>query len=184
MSNPISLVHALKLFVEGMLGGMHTCIPAQVQSYNPTKSTVDAQPVVTYKRKDGTIVPYPLLTSVPVIFPRTRRGSFTIPLESGDYVLLIFSERSLDTWLNNGNTVETESPSRFDLTDAMAIAGIFPLNETNSAASDTDAVLHYDKCKIILGRNDTITISAKNVNINLSADGRLNVAGGNLTVDA
>ena len=182
--NAPSLAHTLKVFVSAMLDNVHTCIPAQVQSYDAKKQQANVSPTITRILDDGTEEKYPLIHSVPVMFPRTRRGSFTMPLEKGDYVLLLFSERSLDTWVANGGIAETILPNHFDLTDAIAIAGIYPFSDENSAASDTDAVLHYEDTKITLKRDGKIILAAKNVDVVLASGGQLNVAGGNLTVDA
>lgn len=64
------------------------------------------------------------------------------------------------------------------------------VNDSNArmtGLNEGDVALHRqsgDKVWIKLLSNDVIEINAKNVNVNLETGGQLNVAGGNLTVDA
>ena len=44
--------------------------------------------------------PLPVIQSVPVLFPRTKLSFIHFPIEVGDYVLLIFLERSIDKFTN------------------------------------------------------------------------------------
>jgi hypothetical protein len=59
-----------------------------------------------------------------------------MPLTRGDYVLLVFCERSIDAWLSIGGIVDPDDYRKFDLSDAVAIPGLFPFGQGQSVVSD------------------------------------------------
>lgn len=117
-------------------GTMHTCIPAQVVTYNQALQTVTVKPVVSGRFQDpdtGVLTPFPLPTiaNVPVCFPRGQGGlaSFTWPLVPGDAVVLVIADRSLDEWKSTGAPENVPADvRRFDLTDAVAFPGCSSFN--------------------------------------------------------
>ena len=119
-----TLEESITNLVNTILGGVHTAIPATVKSYNDKKLLVDVQPSINSRFEDGTVLAQPTIYSVPVVFPRTKTAAITFPIEKGDSVLLVFSERSLDEWIDKGNGTP-EDTRRFDASDAFAISGVF-----------------------------------------------------------
>ncbi len=65
----------------------------------------------------------PLLVDVPVIFPRGGGCTLTFPVKAGDECLLIFSDRCIDFWWQNGGVQEPVDSRQHDLSDAFAIIG-------------------------------------------------------------
>jgi hypothetical protein len=59
---------------------------------------------------------------------RAGDAFISLPLKRGDYVGLLFSERSLDIWLATGGTVDPKDPRKFDISDAVAYPGIYPFS--------------------------------------------------------
>lgn len=112
-----------------LAGRVHVALPARVVSYDQAKQTANVQPILRgrFRAEDGTVTSYqlPQIVNVPVAFPQGGGFSITWPLAQGDVVQLVINERSLDEWKGaNGADVAPADPRRFDLTDAVAVAGV------------------------------------------------------------
>jgi hypothetical protein len=91
--------------IEHYLGNLHTCMPGVVQKVYTAegKQFVDVLPTLQRRvvNEDDEEVDeaYPLIPHVPLAF--WRGGSFfvSLPIAAGDIVMLMFAERSLDTWI-------------------------------------------------------------------------------------
>src|SRR6266702_894931 len=86
------------------LESVHTAIPASVTKYDAATQKADVQPLVkmAYEDEDGNrqAVNLPVVTSCPVQFPGGAGLTIVFPIAVGDTGLLVFSEASLDKWLN------------------------------------------------------------------------------------
>jgi hypothetical protein len=87
---------------------------------------VNVKPSIKKILKNKQTINLPILKDVPIVFPCSKSGGFTFKVESGDGVLLVFSERSLEAWKNGNTDSAPLSNRKFDLTDAFAIPCIFP----------------------------------------------------------
>jgi len=131
------------------LGDTHTALPAKITEYYPDEQKVDVKPLL--KRRvvcqDGSEIleELPIIPDVPVAFPRSQSFFLTLPLAVDDFVLLVFVERSLDKWLSG--TGEDTDPDEFrmhDLSDAIAIPGLYPYKLALSDAHTKNMVLGKD----------------------------------------
>jgi hypothetical protein len=128
MSDRVAFDTGLRLLFQTMLGGIHTAFPGMVQSYDPLTMRAVVQPCLMRKYYDlPAATPLPVLMDVPVMFMSTGSLHIIAPPDPGSYVLMIVCERSLDMWLTSGGVVDPMSPRKFDLSDAVAIPGLFPL---------------------------------------------------------
>lgn len=120
-----SLSKAIQLGIDSALKELHTCLPAEVISFNAAEQTADLQ--ISIKRKlGGELVLLPVLKSVPIRYQRSSTFSITFPLEVGDHVMVIFCERSIDTWLEQGGIKEPSDIRKHDLSDAFALPMMYP----------------------------------------------------------
>lgn len=148
MSTTPTLEQVLALAVSEQLGETHTAIPAVVESYDPAKQTITARPALKRKYADGSVVERPLIPNVPVAFPRGGGASMTFPLKKGDSVFLVFSMRSLDVWKSKGGVVDPQDPRRFNVTDAIAIPGVYPGNNPAPRASSSNLRIEIGDAEI------------------------------------
>jgi len=103
----------------------------------------------------------PVLSEVPVLFPRAGGFFISFPIQPGDFVQLVFNESSLDEWNTDTGSNDVYS-ERFSLQGAVAIPGIYPESKPLSGAHKTNFVagkdngvqLHIDGEKIRLGSAD------------------------------
>lgn len=122
----------------GILTGVNTCQPAEVVKVAGPRQ-VDVQPTLKLKKANGEVIAKPQVQNVPVFFPTGGGFKSTHPLEKGDTVALIYSQRSLDRWLAKGGVVDPADGRKFHASDAIAFAGITPVADANPVP---DAMFH------------------------------------------
>lgn len=114
----------IRAIVDSMLLDLNVCMPAKVVKYDSEKQYADVQ-IQLYQKINETLVTYPVIPGVPVIHPRANGGATFIhlPIQAGDDVLLVFSQRSLDSWKTAGGLSDPNDPRKHHITDAFAIPG-------------------------------------------------------------
>ncbi len=158
MTSPNTLADAIRQSVLYQLNNVHTALPASIISYDYTVQKATVQPLLNKYWTDGTDTPYLPLENVPVIFPRAGGASLTFPVVEGDTCLLLFIERSMDRWLQQGGQVTTKDSRKFDLSDAVAIMGLSPFSENSLATNNTDLLLTYNGSSFRIKENGDVVI--------------------------
>jgi len=177
MNSSDNLTNALKQAMWNILAGVHTALPAEVSKYDSSGPRVEVKPMIKRVYKNNTILDLPVIVSVPVLFFRTARFKFTFPLEKGDGVLLVFAERSLETWLSRGEAVAPQDPRKFDLSDAIAIPGLWAFDKGLSVGDGSQLELEFDDVKISADGKDFIitngqaTIESNGGTVAINSDG-------------
>ncbi|WP_416778211.1 Gp138 family membrane-puncturing spike protein [Xenorhabdus budapestensis] len=112
---------------ESISSGLYVSIPCIIQSFNADAVTVTAQPAIRWKVTDSEgkteSVALPLLVDIPVIFPRGGGVTLTFPVQPGDECLVVFADRCIDYWWQNGGVQEPVDPRQHHLSDGFAIVG-------------------------------------------------------------
>lgn len=136
-----TLAELISKFWEHHAIDLHVSMPARVESYDATTQTVDVLPQLNRAVPDGAgnydYEKLPKLSGIPVVWQRCGKFSVTFPLEAGDFVLLVFSERSLAAWRATGVQCDPGDLLMHGLDGAMAIPGIFPDAKPAAAADAT-----------------------------------------------
>lgn len=156
--NTATLPEVLKVSVQRALSEMHTCLPGKIESFDHKTQKASVLPLIKKKYRDGKAESMPVIQNVPVVFPRCSKGSFTFPLEAGDGVLLVFSERSMERFLAQGGEQEPGDTRKFDLTDAIAIPGLFPFSVESKTENNEDSLWIFNETKIRLKEDGNIEI--------------------------
>ena len=122
------IVTAVDRLFRARLEGMHTLIPAKIDSYDPDSRKATVVPLVRMRMESGPLITIPPLDNVPVIFPGSQAFSFVYPLAQGDTGALFFAESGIGNWLDSipGKVVDPEDCSRFSLTDGIFLPGLWP----------------------------------------------------------
>lgn len=139
--------------VWSQLNTIHTCLPGIVKSFDPSTNKAVIQPALNKAYVSGPME-MPVLENVPVMFPK----NVFFPVSEGDYVLLLFSERSLDLWLSVGGQVTPNDSRKFHLSDAIAIPGLVPFNGDFSGNNGQDYSIQYAGSSISIKPNGDIII--------------------------
>ena len=182
----MDITELLNIIVSNKIAEMHICMPAKIISYDFTTRKASVQPSLNQKFSDDEILVLPIIHNVPVMQPSSGGASINFPVKPGDNVLLIFSERSLEQWLQDGKQSTPDDSRQNNLTDAVAHIGLNPFNVISSAENNDDLLIAYDGSKIrfkpsgvVEAEASEIDLIASNVNIT-SPD--VNITAANVTV--
>jgi len=123
---------AMKVLSDSIFSMLRVSLPGIIESFDPGDDdrppTCVVQPAIKGQVADDlgnyASAPLPLLIDVPVVFPRGGGTSITFPVATGDECLVIFSDRCIDFWWQNGGVQEAVDPRMHDLSDAFAIVGL------------------------------------------------------------
>jgi phage gp45-like len=145
---------------------IRVAMPASVESYDFKTQKADIKIDMQELYQNETSLDYPVLSGVPVIFPRCGGASITMPIVRGDTCLVMFLDRDSTSWLLGGKNTKPKSMRSHHLSDAVAIMGLSPFTSKSPAKNNTDMLISFDGSFITLKPKGTIDIhTAKEVNI-------------------
>lgn len=152
------LMQLLEESFEYNMANIHTAFPGVVKSYDAETRRAEVQPSLKRKMPNGQFMELPIIVDAPVLYFGTVKAGIHIPLEEGDEVLLLCSERCLDSWKDAGGSgIEDNDARRFSIPDAVVIPGLqattFPNIEDKEGFS-----LHHDEKIVITTEKSTITV--------------------------
>ncbi|QLP47274.1 Gp138 family membrane-puncturing spike protein [Klebsiella michiganensis] len=155
---------------------IRVALPGIIQSFDPDSVTAVVQPAIRYVERDNDgateTQDYPLLTDVPVIFPRGGGCTLTFPVKEGDECLVIFGDRCIDFWWQSGGIQEPVDDRMHDLSDAFCIVGPQSQAKKISGISTMSAQLRTDDgaafIELSAGHDVTVKTPGK---LTASADG-------------
>lgn len=179
MSTP-DLITVIMEAVRYQLGEVNTAIPARILDYDPARQEASIQPLIKRRYKNNTVVDRAAITGVPVVFPAAGGGIITFPVKKGDTVLAIFSQRSIDRWVQgDGGPVDPNDNRKHDISDAIAIPGLFTLNQALQSDPD-NVIIKFSGASIALTPAGKVIINAPggfDVTGNSTFDGTMDVTG-------
>lgn len=127
---------------------LRVSMPARVEKYDDATQLADVQPLLkeSYVDEEGerAIARLPVITNVPVVFPGGGGMRITFPVRAGDTVMLVFSDRSIDSWLAQGGEATPEDERRHHLSDAVAWPGLHPNTAPWNGAEENVVTLGDD----------------------------------------
>lgn len=147
-------------------------MPGEVQSYDPATQRADIKPQLQFTVRDALAgkelkEDLPVIADVPIMFPRFGDFFMTMPVAAGDTVLLVFTDRSIDKWLTFGGNVDPIDLRAHDISDAVAIPGLYPkpdaLPATNANRISIGKVGQPAKQAARKGDTVKVTITPDNV---------------------
>lgn len=121
----------------------------QVVSFDTAKKTAQVQ--ILFKRvvadagsADGRgIQSYPVLVDVPVFTLQGGGGAIQFPIQAGDQCILLFSDRRIDEWFQNGAEAAPADGRMHDMSDGIALVGVNALNSGLMTYPTDKVVLSY-----------------------------------------
>lgn len=116
--------------IDRMMYRVNTCIPGVIDHFYPATQTARVIPAIQTRMVDHngkqTLVDMPAILTVPVCFPFGISAGYalTIPITKGDPCILVFSQRCIDNWYENGGIQPPETTGvlsrHHDMNDAFA----------------------------------------------------------------
>lgn len=163
--------------------------PGRVESYDPATQTANVRPMLRLPLPPPTHdepVAYedpPVIPSVPVLWPRVGTWFLSLPLQPGDYVLLVPCEGDWsEVWANG--TGEPSSPPdirRHHLAHCVALPlGLYPRRQALARVSETDMVMGSDTSgpRVQLKANGSAEIISAGATVAIKSDGTVEVSQG------
>lgn len=170
---------------------LRVAVPCIVKSFDPAKQTITAQPVIRENiLQDLVVTPVdlPLLVDIPVCFPRAGIYALTFPIQPGDECLVIFADMCYNAWWQNGGEKNLqETKRRHDLSDGIAIFGIWSQPRVlQNYSEDTAQLRNENGGTFIEIDGDTVNIvTDNNANLNVTIAGNATIhADGDANIDA
>lgn len=145
---------------------LRVAMPAIVTAVDLSRQVVSVRPALMGKLRgyEGQIneVQYPVLTEVPIAFPRAGGLSITYPVKEGDECLVIFADSCIDFWWQNGGIQSTNDSRKHDLSDAIAVFGLSSQPRKLSNVSSSAIEIRTDS------RSDWISLTSGKLDINIA----------------
>ena len=162
---------SIRRYVESHIRqNVSTSIPAEIVSIDDysTDQTIAVRPLIDRLYEDGAVLKPSVVYSVPVVFPSGGGGLISFPLAVSDTVLVVFSMRSIDEWVNSDGKGQTPLDNRHHhRSDAIAIPGIFT-KSSNLAPSATDVEVKFKNMSVKLEPDNTLTLDNGTSNVVLN----------------
>lgn len=119
---------------------------------------------ICFKKKVGKdILEYPLLLKCPIL-----GNKITLPIEEGEYCLVLFNDKNMDSWFETGNPQVPYSDEKHDLNNGFAITGLNSL--VNKINYDNSAICLNYSTKI----KDKLEVEGQtNINSTLTTTGNI-----------
>lgn len=157
---------------------MRVAVPGIVQSFDPSSQTCTVRCAVREQvdiNGELTWVEIPLLLDVPVVFPRAGGYVLTMPVAEGDECLVVFGDVCIDAWWQSGGVQNQVEIRRHDLSDGIAIMGLWSQPRVVPGYSMAGAQLRN------VSGSASITISGDNITI--SAAGNVTIQGATVNIN-
>ena len=135
-----NMAQSIRFAIRQSLKDLYTCMPGIVESYDAeTQRAVvkGALRVVTTKKEE---IEREAIHNVPVMFPSGGGFSMTFPLEQGDPVLLLYSQRGLTNWKKTLGVAAPDTIGFFSEKDAFAIPGFGTDEPEHHIAIEADGI--------------------------------------------
>jgi len=150
---------------------LRVAVPGIIQSFDASTQTATVQPAIRERVFNGGGDPewvnLPLLLDVPVVIPRAGGFALTLPVQKGDECLVIFADMCMDAWFSNGGIQNQIEKRRHDLSDGIAIVGLWSQPRKIANYSMAAAQLRTDDGSAYISlSNNKINIVAPTVEIN------------------
>lgn len=159
----MSLRSFIRSHLDNLQTQLFTQLPAVVTdvSQYQSQNIVSVKPVIDFMFSDGQISECPEIFNVPVINPSAGGGLLSFPIQVGDTVLVEFSMRSIETWLEGSGESVTEPTMRtHDMSDGMAIIGLYT-KSSHLSPDPKDVVLKFKDNSIRLKEDGNVEIITK-----------------------
>jgi len=175
----VTLYQFVQNAIEQRLFELFTAMPGKVVSYESSTALATIEPQIKRKYIDGDSFTLPLITHVPVMHPRTSKAHMRLPVAVGDTGLIIWSQRSIDIWLEQGRAVDPEDSRKFNISDAAFYPGLFAKNSLMAiSGSVTSMELKNDKAFIDIESNGTIKIKNPRTTVTIKQSGEITTTNG------
>ena len=149
----------------------HTSIPGEIREYDSSTKRASVQPL-NLLLTDGTSIPRATYVDVPVIQPSAGGWVFNLPVQPGDAVMVLFSERGIENFKNTFKVADLPDDIVMAERDAVALLGFGALNI--SPVTDQGISIQSEDGSVYMTlENNAVTVKSRKI----VWDGDVNVTG-------
>ena len=173
-----TLAAIIEAAIEKRLDKLFVCLPGMVIKYKhvdeklfPSAYMAEVQPLLKYNAPGQGVYLLPIITNVPILFPRSTTAYLDFPIAPGDLVTLFFADKSLDKYLRSGGETDPQDTRLHYVNDAFAFPGGYPFSTPIPGANND---------MIRLGLNDgtniaNILIDPGTADVTVETTGKINL---------
>jgi hypothetical protein len=118
------LYDVLQAFKSQMLASLNCVKVGQIIDFDGGAHTATIQILFRRVLADGSVSSYPKLLNCPVFTLQGGGASLQFPIAAGDQCIVLFSDRNLDAWYQNGGEQAPLDGRLHDLSDGIALVGL------------------------------------------------------------
>lgn len=122
----------------------------RISSFDGTKKTAAIAIMGKRVLASGGFSDYPPLIDVPVVTLQGGGAVLQLPVASGDFCVVLFSDRDIDAWFTSGSATPPATDRAHDFSDGLAIVGLNPLSNPGAVTPADEAGLVYGGAKVTL----------------------------------
>ncbi len=162
-----------QIFDALITGKINTIKIGRVTEFQKTKPPKVSVQIVNKRLYEGAEEAelLPIIEDVPIVYPGSGDWWLTFPVVKDSYVVLLVSDRSIADWLDQGGVVEPSKRRKFDISDAIAIAGILPDPENLDSIDDDGIALRKKDNSLFLKLLSTgVTARLKDMDLEITDD--------------
>lgn len=176
-----TLESRLNAFFDFKLSKVNTAMLGVIEQVRDLEQQrVDVKPLVNKQYVDGDSQEYPVILSVPLVFPSSSTSAVTFPVNKGDIVLLVFNQNNIDVFKSGSHTPHDPIDTRlFDRRDAIAIPCAFAFDKAIN--KQTNRELPHDPQDVVIAHNIGKDSECE---IRIKKSGKIEVNGNNMYVDS
>lgn len=165
-----------RLILDSRLRDLHTSMPGRIEKYDASKQVADVKPQLKRSVPNGAggyvAEDLPVLPNIPVGHPKGGGFFVSFPFQKGDYVWVMFAERSLDAWRRTGEPTDPGDLRMHALVGAYCIPGCAPDSGALSDAHADNLVIGKDGgAQIHVKPNGDICLGGPNANKGVARKG-------------
>lgn len=145
----------------------------KIDSYDKDTQSCTIKIQVKRKISDTESKEYPLLVDCPVFVYQGGGAYIDMPIQKGDYCLVLFNDRDLDIFIADENFAEPNTNRKHSLSDGIALIGINSFQNPLDLDGNKFRIITNDYVFEIYTKTKEVKIYNDNGKINLTADGKI-----------
>lgn len=148
--NPPDLDDLLAENREAVFSNLNCVQIGQIQKVNDDQ-TVEVEIQFFRRLPNDQTAKYPLLVDCPYFVLNGGGSYIDMPIEKGDYCLILFNDRNIDEWWDTANISAPADTRKHDISDGIALVGINPKPKALELDGNAVRILVKSGIKISIG---------------------------------
>ncbi len=184
-----TLIETLQALKSDVFKNLYCHVPGRIQSFDGSKKTASIQLLLSAQLPNQEILNYSVLVDCPVFTYQGGGGAFQAPIASGDPCLVVFADRNIDAWFQNGSAavpfdqIGGQGGRMHDLSDGMAFVGFNSLADALATYSADELRMIMNASKVAISKSTgLVTIQSATMTL-LTALNALTMALAAATID-